>query len=417
MGCSCSNNNNLLLSKNKIKKTNLTKSESKKNENIKTNNIYKNFKFKIDYKENEEELINNNIKNLLLYTTSYNPTGNLFVCIDKTYKNLLESYTFRDTPLGITLIYEKGVKINDYINKDKFCVLINSDFEIYILLDGHGPFGDIIAQKVQDKVFSYFIKEENQDLKDNYEKIFNSLYEEIQNFLITNDKYNYENEYDCILSGTSLTIIIKKDNFLYCSNIGNVSCFIYYVDQNIPSRFTIDILTINDSRLELDLTEKNIFDLKSFIGKKLSLIEAKIKHIYKNYNYEDEIRRIYEYGGELRKIADEKKQRIFVKGEYYPGVINSRSLGDRLANCIGVISTPHCNKYKLKHNINYKLFLYTDGIGNNIKQYDIINIIRNQAQMNIFNGVKKIIDEAHTFFEGQNYSPDMTIIIKELKID
>ena len=417
MGCSCSNNNNLLLSKNKIKKTNLTKSESKKNENIKTNNIYKNFKFKIDYKENEEQLINNNIKNLLLYTTSYNPTGNLFVCIDKTYKNLLESYTFRDTPLGITLIYEKGVKINDYINKDKFCVLINSDFEIYILLDGHGPFGDIIAQKVQDKVFSYFIKEENQDLKDNYEKIFNSLYEEIQNFLITNDKYNYENEYDCILSGTSLTIIIKKDNFLYCSNIGNVSCFIYYVDQNIPSRFTIDILTINDSRLELDLTEKNIFDLKSFIGKKLSLIEAKIKHIYKNYNYEDEIRRIYEYGGELRKIADEKKQRIFVKGEYYPGVINSRSLGDRLANCIGVISTPHCNKYKLKHNINYKLFLYTDGIGNNIKQYDIINIIRNQAQMNIFNGVKKIIDEAHTFFEGQNYSPDMTIIIKELKID
>lgn len=417
MGCSCSNNNNLLLSKEKIKKTNLTKTESKQIENIKSNNIYKNFRFKIEYKENEDELINNNIKNLLLYTTSYNPTGNLFICIDKTYKNLLESYTFRDTPLGITLIYEKGVKINDYINKDKFFVLINSDIEIYVLLDGHGPFGDIIAQKVQDKVFSYFIKEENQNLKDNYEKIFNSLYEEMQNFLITNDKYNYESEYDCILSGTSLTIIIKKDNFLYCSNIGNVSCFIYYVDQNIPSRFNIDILTINDSRLEINLTENNIFDLKSFIGKKLSLVEAKIKHIYKNYNYGDEIRRIYEYGGELRKIADEKKQRIFVKGEYYPGVINSRSLGDRLANCIGVISNPHCNKYKLKHNINYKLFLYTDGIGNNIKQYDIINIIRNQAQMNIFNGVKKIIDEAHIFFEGQNYSPDMTIIIKELKID
>ena len=417
MGCGCSNNNNLLLSETKIKKNNLIKTGSKNNENVKSNNIYKNFKFKIDFKENEDELLNNNIKNILLYTTSYNPSGNLFIYLDNAYKNIVETYSFRDTALGLTLIYEKGMKINDYINKDKFFVLINDDFEIYILLDGHGPFGDIIAQKVQDKVFSYFIKEENQDLKDNYEKIFNSLYEEIQNFLVSNDKYNNDNEYDCILSGTSLTIIIKKDNFLYCSNVGNVTCFLYFVDQNIPSRFNIDILTINDSNLELNLTEHNIYDLKSFIGKKLSLYEAKIKHVYKNYNYGDEIRRIYEFGGELRKIADEKKQRIFVKGEYYPGVINSRSLGDRIANCIGVISKPHCNKYKLKHNINYKLFLYTDGIGNNVKKYDIVNIIRNQAQMNIFNGIKKIIDEAHTYFDNQNYSPDMTIIIKEFKID
>jgi hypothetical protein len=37
--------------------------------------------------------------------------------------------------------------------------------------------------------------------------------------------------------------------------------------------------------------------------------------------------------------------------------------------------------------------------------------------MNIFNGIKKIIDEAHTYFDNQNYSPDMTIIIKEFKID
>ena len=244
MGCGCSNNNNLLLSETKIKKNNLIKTGSKNNENVKSNNIYKNFKFKIDFKENEDELLNNNIKNILLYTTSYNPSGNLFIYLDNAYKNIVETYSFRDTALGLTLIYEKGMKINDYINKDKFFVLINDDFEIYILLDGHGPFGDIIAQKVQDKVFSYFIKEENQDLKDNYEKIFNSLYEEIQNFLVSNDKYNNDNEYDCILSGTSLTIIIKKDNFLYCSNVGNVTCFLYFVDQNIPSRFNIDILTI-----------------------------------------------------------------------------------------------------------------------------------------------------------------------------
>ena len=43
---------------------------------------------------------------------------------------------------------------------------------------------------------------------------------------------------------------------------------------------------------------------------RLKLLEFKI--------IKEELRRIYESGGEIRKLAGEEKSRIFVKGKYWP---------------------------------------------------------------------------------------------------
>ncbi len=96
----------------------------------------------------------------------------------------------------------------------------------------------------------------------------------------------------------------------------------------------------------------------------------------------EELRRIYEYGGEVRKLAGEEKSRIFVKGKYFPGLINTRSLGDQIGTTIGVISTPHISKYTFSEKNNYYLIICTDGITNYTKIDSIVNMIENNDMCN-----------------------------------
>ena len=369
-------------------------------ENSILNNIYINYQFEFNpIEENNQSKQNNNI---LIYTAKYNPNGSTFIYCDKSKHFESETTEFRETPNKLSLYYSKGVKSSIFLNQDKFFLLIDGDFEIYCLIDGHGPFGDIIAQIVQDKIFQYFTKKENKKLKENYESIFKNLYNDLQDYLIKNDEENgNENNYDSILSGVSITIIINKEKELFCSNIGNVTAFIFHVDKKNPSQLGIDILTIDDS----DLQNSKNHMMNTYYD---------MYNIHGFYDIEEERRRIYENGGEIRTIAEEPKQRIFVKGQYYPGVINTRSIGDRIASCIGVINQPHISKRELdSKNINY-LVIYSDGIGISCEPEDIVNIIRGRVD-NPHSSIYSIVDQAQNFFGDVNYLPDMTIIMKVIE--
>ena len=102
----------------------------------------------------------------------------------------------------------------------------------------------------------------------------------------------------------------------------------------------------------------------------------------------DEIRRIYEKGGEVRSLAGESISRIFMKGKYYPGLLNTRSLGDLVGRDIGVISEPHFAKYSCDEKLNYYIILCTDGISNSVSVDKMISIIESN-DLRIFFFTKK----------------------------
>ena len=58
----------------------------------------------------------------------------------------------------------------------------------------------------------------------------------------------------------------------------------------------------------------------------------------------EEQKRIEESGGEIATCDDEKEnegiKRVWVKGEKFPGIAISRTLGDEVAKSVGVICTP-----------------------------------------------------------------------------
>ncbi len=90
---------------------------------------------------------------------------------------------------------------------------------------------------------------------------------------------------------------------------------------------------------------------------------------------EDEVRRIYEKGGEIRNLAGENIYRIFAKGKYFPGLMNTRSLGDLIGGEIGILSDPHIVKYNCEDKFNYNLIICTDGISNSLSIEKMVSII------------------------------------------
>ena len=96
--------------------------------------------------------------NLLLFTNYLNTASEFNSFAENTVPKI-EKGTYKSSNHSIAVGYRKGYKL-EFVNQDKFFVLLNGPIEAYCVIDGHGPFGDIIAQKVQDKVFSYFIKVE-----------------------------------------------------------------------------------------------------------------------------------------------------------------------------------------------------------------------------------------------------------------
>lgn len=409
MGCGCSNKQTIEFPDDRNDKKKLTQITEGGKAPMRLgilNNTYRFFTFKSKIPIDD---INNN--NILLYTLPYNPTGNSFVSLSKEREERGECSSYKGTSNNLLVAYNKGEKLSDYFNKDKFFVLIDGDYQVYCLIDGHGPFGDLIGQIVQDFVFIKLTKSYSKNFQNEYEDIFLNLFEDIQQTLINQD-VKLIDEYDPILSGISITIIVVKSDCIYCANVGNVLALVVHNDTATPTKNEIDILTIDDSDLYNDNFEKL---------NKLSTEDFDIINIHGLFDMNDELRRIYENGGEIRQIGGEEKGRIFVKGKYYPGLINTRSLGDQIAGLIGVIHKPHISKMKINNGNFYYLFMCTDGVANFESAEKIGNIIIGSETSNILlliiieytEVMNNLLYLGRTKFTGP-YLPDMTIILRRL---
>jgi serine/threonine protein phosphatase PrpC len=237
------------------------------------------------------------------------------------------------------------------------------------------------------------------------------MFENIHNQILKRDEMKFREQYDCFLSGTAVTIIVKKDNNIYCANVGNVLAIIFYAERSYSYKFETLELSCNHSSFKAEQTlssnQPNILKMilnhsndRNFNNKpsgspKISSKKIQKQRTYsnsdnpdikdnqlnsnlhKNFDMNDELRRIYESGGEIRKLAGEEKSRIFVKGKYFPGLINTRSLGDQIGSSIGVTCVPNICKFILQEKVNYYLLMSTDGITNVLKIDKIMGLIEN----------------------------------------
>ena len=274
------------------------------------------------------------------------------------------------------------------INMDSYLILPNfnnsKDFNIFCIMDGHGPDGHFVSNFIK-KYFSSFFKtniilnsKENKNnleyiyyhlQKDNY-SLIKEVYHKAEKELFKNKKI------DSNFSGTSCIIIIQIGDKIICANVGNSrAIMIKNYDRIIP--------------ISIDNTPE----------------------------IPEESERILKKGGEIIQMEENEFEigafRIWKKGEKYPGINISRSIGDFIATNLGVISTPNIIEKYLDKETQF-IVIVSSGITQVMSNMDILDIVMLfYPNNNCKEASRMIVNEAGKFWlkEEEYIVDDLTAIV------
>ena len=299
----------------------------------------------------------------------------------KIQKLIIKNFSFTSQP--------GKLKTGDIkINQDSFLIINNvngiQNFNIFGVLDGHGVNGHLISQfvtkyiKTQIEIYMELINFKN--LNDIYYKLIENNYQFIYELYNNAEKELYTCDFDCSLSGTTCVLIFQIGKKIVCSNAGDSRAILCY---------------------------------QNMISKNLDFFE--LSHDFKPYLINEKMR-IMKMGGVIEKFSENGvylgPYRVWVKGEGYPGLAMSRSIGDLIASKIGVIPDPEIIEYSILENSRF-IVLASDGIWDKINNNKICEIGKiyniNKDSDGFCNELIKIAKEK--WEENDNCCDDITCIV------
>ena len=258
---------------------------------------------------------------------------------EKNINIVNEEYLLRDFGFSTRPGNKKSgaSKINQDSYISKTYIKGMNNFNIFGVLDGHGPEGHLVSQFASEFIPNYIINNKNIQCSSDTKEIYNILrqnnYQIIkQAFISSNDRLKTL-KFDSNESGTTCVLVIHIDNHLICANVG-------------------------DSRAIVALDEGNDPNLNYLRAIPLSI----------DYKFElpEEKARVIMSGGVVEQALDDLgfpsgPLRVFSPGKEYPGLAMSRSIGDLIAKTLGVIPEPGIIEYNLKKNTKF-FILASDGV-------------------------------------------------------
>ena len=285
---------------------------------------------------------------------------------------------------------ERGIK---KINQDTFFIEKNingvDNFNIFGVLDGHGDNGHLASNFVKNFVISQikndpYIKKEK-DPKKIYTKIISNGYEFLAKIYLDADEQIEHQGFDPSRSGTTCIILIQILEHIICANTGDSRAMVVYdKDDNL---FNSQIYPLSyDCKPELPNEKQRIIESGGVVEKA--------------YFSDDE-------DGE-----NSGPYRVWAKGEDYPGLAMSRSIGDMDAKKVGVIPNPQIVEYIIDKYSKY-FVMASDGIWEFISNEDCMKIsnqffIRNDS----FGLCKELSKKASDLWEINDIiRDDITVVV------
>ena len=278
---------------------------------------------------------------------------------------------------------------NKKINQDSFIIKRNINgilnFNIFGVLDGHGEHGHYASQFVSRFIFNSIknnpIIKKCSSAEEIYEKITSNNYKLIENIFLDADVQITKEKFDYRTSGTTCVIIIQLNQKIICANAGDSRAIIVYNNGK-------DLLK-----------ESKIFPLS---------------HDFKP-DLTNERKRIYEHGGIVRRAFDDIDEdgpyRVYMRGEDFPGLAMSRSIGDIESKKIGVIPNPEFIEYNISEETKY-MIICSDGIWEFMSNKKVMEIANEYYINNDSKGLCKCLYETSVKYwnEAQCYLDDITAI-------
>ena len=285
---------------------------------------------------------------------SNSPPNKLYIdCFNPEYFTIKNAYGYSRP--GLT---EKGIIKT---NQDSYLILkniFNLNYNILGILDGHGQDGHFVSQFIKDEIIKIFSNENTYNIsKFNrneineeiiYQKLTKYNFSFIKKTFINFDKTLKNQNFDSNQSGTTCILIFQISKYLICANTGDSRCILIKKASHI-----------NNNKI-YNLTYENLSK----------------DHKPNNPN---EKKRIIEKGGEVHQNLNSEGNfegvfRIYQKGENFPGLAVSRTIGDIESKLIGNISEPDV----ILKNIDFRfkcVVLASDGLWDVMKGDHVINEI------------------------------------------
>ena len=354
----------LLLDKILLEKINLEENGETKNRII--NSDYK-------YKDDKIEIVYNSLNN--------------YICSSVTQKGFcINREKEKANNQDISLIIEDVCGIKNY--------------NIYCIMDGHGSNGHLVSNYIKEKIIQNFCnisfyfnkiitKPNASEYPDNIlELIKKNLtkndFKKIKEFYKSIDEGLSANEifFDINFSGSTCIILFLIGNYLICSNVGDSRAI---------------LIKENNEIIELSKDQKP--------------------------DNENEKIRIENMGGivsQCNDLYDDGKEggpfRIWMKGEDYPGIAMSRSIGDKIAHEIGVIAEPEIFNMLIDDKCEC-LIIGSDGVWQYIPNEEISDIIKPfLIEKKVENAAKEIVRKSSLIWIQNEMSvDDITVSLIFLK--
>ena len=220
------------------------------------------------------------------------------------------------------------------INQDSFLVLQSEynlkDFNIFCVMDGHGINGHLVSRYLMKYINLFFknnkkMNASNQNEDSIYQRLKKSDYHILRRlFRHAERDLHKKSKIDANFSGTTCVMVAQIGDRFICANIG-------------------------DSRAIMIKTGNEIVPLS----------------IDQKPDDPEESKRIVQNGGEISQYEEDGEQsgpyRIWKKGEVYPGIAMSRSVGDFIATSLGVVPEAKFIEEKIDQDCKF-IVVASDGI-------------------------------------------------------
>ena len=232
---------------------------------------------------------------------------------------------------------------NKKTNQDTYVIERNVNgvlnFNIFGVMDGHGDDGHFASQFVSryivNRIKNHPKIKKLDEPKEIYKQLVAKGYEIIANIYLDADVQIQKEKFDVTRSGTTVVLVIQLEEHLICANTGDSRAILIY-----------------DNNYDDNLVNSKVYPLSYDCKPELP----------------EEKKRIYESGGVVEQAyySDDEDDpiipfRVWAKGEDYPGLAMSRSIGDMDAKKVGVIPNPQIVEYTIDYFSKYML-ICSDGI-------------------------------------------------------
>ena len=270
------------------------------------------------------------------------------------------------------------------VNQDSFLVLQNEynlkDFNIFAVMDGHGINGHLVSRFVTKYFTSFFKKNKKMNSSNsNEDQIFYRLKKndhEVLKRAFRHAERDIEknSDIDANFSGTTCVMVFQVGNRILCGNVGDSRAIMVKGDKAIP--------------LSIDQKPDD----------------------------PEESKRIRENGGEISQYEEDGEKsgpfRVWQKGEVYPGIAMSRSIGDFVASKLGVIPEPKFIDEKIDKDTKF-IVVASDGIWEFLDNDTVKNMVMPFYEKDDPNGAcKELVKKATEFWNQEDVVvDDITVIV------